>query len=96
MMYLLDPSSQQKALAYATKLGEGITEADPEVRAKTTNLNPVWMSNYIQYKMWDKITYPFPNFNGATVEVWEWISNFILHFIGQVMVRHWTGDKSLL
>ena len=21
------------------------------------------------------ITYPFPNFNGCTVEVWEWISN---------------------
>ena len=25
--------------------------------------------------MWDEITYPFLNFNGATVEVWEWISN---------------------
>ena len=25
-------------------------------------------------KVWDEITYPFPNFNGATVEVWEWIS----------------------
>ena len=24
----------------------------------------------------DEITYPFPNFNGATVEGWEWISNF--------------------
>ena len=24
--------------------------------------------------MWDEITYPFPNFNGATAEVWEWIS----------------------
>ena len=24
----------------------------------------------------DEITYPFLNFNGATVEVWEWISNF--------------------
>ena len=23
------------------------------------------------------ITYPFPNFNGETVEVWEWISSFI-------------------
>ena len=28
---------------------------------------------YWQYQ----ITYPFPNFNGCTVEVWEWISNFI-------------------
>ena len=26
--------------------------------------------------MWDEITYPFLNFNGATVEVYEWISNF--------------------
>ena len=25
-------------------------------------------------------TYPFPNFNGATVEAWEWINNFISHF----------------
>ena len=32
-------------------------------------LIPVWISNYIQYKVWDEITYPFPNFNGATVEV---------------------------
>ena len=27
------------------------------------------ISNYIHYKMWDEITYPFLNFNGATVEV---------------------------
>ena len=31
--------------------------------------------------MWDEITYPFPNFNGATVEVWEWITNLISHFM---------------
>ena len=30
---------------------------------------PVWISNYIHYKVRDKITYPFLNFNGATVEV---------------------------
>ena len=34
--------------------------------------------------MWDEITYPFPNFNSAAVEVWEWISNFIPHFNGHV------------
>ena len=28
--------------------------------------------------MWDEITHPFPNFNGVTVEVWQWISNSIL------------------
>ena len=30
--------------------------------------------------MWDEITYPFPYFNGVTVEVWEWISNLIPHY----------------
>ena len=29
--------------------------------------------------------YPFPNFNGATVDVWEWISYFIPHFTGHVI-----------
>ena len=28
-----------------------------------------WISNYIHYKLWDEITYPFLNFNGCTVEV---------------------------
>ena len=32
--------------------------------------------------MWYEITYPFPNFNGTTVEVWEWISNLIPYFTG--------------
>ena len=32
-------------------------------------LIPAWMRNYIHYNVWDEITYPFPNFNGATVEV---------------------------
>ena len=35
--------------------------------------------------MWDEITHQFPNFNGATVEVSEWISNFIQHFTGHVI-----------
>ena len=29
------------------------------------------ISNCIHYKMWDEITYLFPNFNGCTVEIWE-------------------------
>ena len=36
-------------------------------------------------KVLDEITYAFPNFNSATVEVWEWISNFIPHFIMDVI-----------
>ena len=33
-------------------------------------------SNHIHYKVWDEITNPLPSFNGATVDVWEWINNF--------------------
>ena len=37
-------------------------------------------------KVLDENTYPFPNFNGATVEIWEWISNFIPYFIMYVII----------
>ena len=39
-----------------------------------------WLSNYIYYEVQDEITHSFLDFNGATVEVWEWISNFTSHF----------------
>ena len=29
---------------------------------------PAWISNYIHYKVWNEITYPFPNFNGCAVK----------------------------
>ena len=31
-------------------------------------------------------TSPFLNFNGATIEVWKWISDFISHFTGHVII----------
>ena len=34
-----------------------------------TLIPAAWISNYIHYKMWDEIIYPFLNFNCATVEV---------------------------
>ena len=40
-------------------------------------LIPAWINNHIHYKVWDEISYPIPNFNGITIEAWEWISNFI-------------------
>ena len=44
------------------------------------------MDKYMHYDdVWDEITYPIPNFNGAAVEVWEWISNFIPHFTGHLI-----------
>ena len=48
-------------------------------------LIPAWISNHMLSKVWDEITYPYPNFNGRTVEVWEWISNFITHYIMDVI-----------
>ena len=41
---------------------------------------PAYKYNCIHYNVWDKITYPFRNFKDATVEVWEWINNFIPHY----------------
>ena len=31
-------------------------------------LIPAWTNNRTHYNVWDEITYPFLNFNGATVE----------------------------
>ena len=42
-------------------------------------------------KVCDEITHPFPNFNGTAIEVWEWISNFITHYIMDVITYPWMG-----
>ena len=61
--------------------------------------SPEWISNYIHFCE-DEITYPFPNFNGCTVGVWEWTSNFIPHSTWHVITIHaggkviWVIEKS--
>ena len=57
------------------------------MRLMTTNI-PTWIRNHILSKVWDEITYPFPNINGATVEVLEWIGNFIPHFTMDIITHH--------
>ena len=48
-------------------------------------------------KVWDEIIYPFLNFNGCTVEVTEWISNSMPHFIGRVITYPcWDWSKPML
>ena len=42
---------------------------------------PALISKHIPSEVWYEITYPFPNFNGFTVGVWEWMSNFTPLFI---------------
>ena len=39
----------------------------------------------IDCKVRDEISYPFSHFNGATVEVWEWVIDFIPHYIKRVI-----------
>ena len=51
-------------------------------------LIPIWISNYIHSKVWDDFFYPFPNFNGCTVEIWEWIIYFTPLFIMDVITYH--------
>ena len=48
-------------------------------------LIPACVGNYIQYKVWDEISYPSPNIDGFIVEGWELISNFIPHFTVRVV-----------
>ena len=45
-------------------------------------------------KVCEDITYPFPNFNGCTVEVCERISNFILYFILDIVTYTHAGIKA--
>ena len=49
------------------------------------NFNPSMDKNHLPGKVWDEITYPFLSFDGATVEVLEWISNFTPHFMMDVI-----------
>ena len=49
-------------------------------------LMSAWICNGIHHKVWDEITYPFPNFNSATIEVGEWIYNLIPDFAGNVII----------
>ena len=39
---------------------------------------PALISNYIHYKMWAIINYPFPNVNVTADDVWESISSNII------------------
>ena len=49
-------------------------------------------SNHLPCKVWDGITYPFPNLNGCTVDVWKGISNFIPSIIIDVIIPWWKVD----
>ena len=58
-------------------------------------LIPACISNHKHKKVWCEITHPFPNFNGSTVDILEWISNFIPHFLMDV-ITYPCWDESML
>ena len=45
------------------------------------------MSNHTLIIVWDDIPYPFPSFNGSTVDVWECISHITPHIIIYVITN---------
>ena len=47
-----------------------------EIAVRRWILILAWLSDYKYYKVWDEIICPFPNINGAAVEVCKWISDF--------------------
>ena len=59
---MIFPSSQENIA--------GLSPGGPFTNNGST-LIPAWISNNMPSKMWDEITYSYPNFNGCTVEVWE-------------------------
>ena len=45
------------------------------------------MISHMSSKVWDEIIHTFPNFNGCTIEVLEWIHNLIQHISMDVIDR---------
>ena len=67
--------------------GHGVFIVPPMKYDHICTLILAWKIDYIHYEAWDKITYAFSNFNGATVGVWEWMNNFIPHFTEHVITH---------
>ena len=46
---------------------------------------PACICNRVNFGVWDGVACPFPDFGGATVEVWEWMSDFVAHITGHAI-----------
>ena len=57
-------------------------------------LIPAWISIHMPGKVWNEISYTFPNFNSCPVEVWEWIREREIKFIGLFENRRHRGPYS--
>ena len=60
-------------------------------------LTSIQSSNHMPSQMCDENTYQFPNFNGGTAQVWEWICNFIPRFTMYVITYQlWCWSLTML
>ena len=93
---LLNRISKKTSKLRVIGLCEGnppVTDGFPSKRASSGENLSIWWHHHMSSEMQDVIIYPFLNFNGATVEVWKWIRNFIPHFIMVVITypcRDWS------
>ena len=89
-MYLLEDNTYREVMQcrHGSMFCLDIHQMGYEIVAPSTslNLNPTWTSNHTHHNVSDEIVYLFPNFNGVTVEVCEWVCDFILQFTGHVIV----------
>ena len=51
------------------------------------NFSPSMDKKLHHDSLWDKITYPFPNFNGTTAASWQWTRDFITNSIEHLSLR---------
>ena len=65
-------------------INSGLTILDPLYKHVLTSI-PAYIGAHNSSKVRDEISHPFPDFNGATVAVWEWISTSTSHFMIDVI-----------
>ena len=79
-------------MAWVSSPGVRMTESQVGYMMTVTithlNFPRTWVCNYIHCKVSDEIIYPFPNFNGFIVEIWELISNVSHTFQGMWLLSH--------
>ena len=66
---IMFPSSLSTELHWIHIMRSDISASIQKLRYLEMHVIVIAESNHIHYKVWDEITYPFLNFNGATVEV---------------------------
>ena len=76
-VFVTDPLSELILVYCLSNLPPGTRPSETLITTILIQENLSAMNDYIYHNMRDETDYQFPNFNGAAVEVWEWINNFI-------------------